>query len=132
MNGLLFMGRQLVPGKARGRVVVAEAVSFYGEVDPKLGVLVDGRELKGRILVMKRPRGSTVGSYTLYGLRYYGKAPLGIVVEREADPILVTGAVLARIPLVDKVDGIFEAASDGDEIVLLGGGRINLLKIKIT
>ncbi|MCE4619574.1 MAG: DUF126 domain-containing protein, partial [Desulfurococcales archaeon] len=74
------------------------------------------------------PRGSTVGSYTIYGLKYYGKAPTAIIVENDADPILVAGAVLAGIPLVDRVMGALSAISDGDQVEVLSNGVVRVYK----
>lgn len=108
-----FHGRPLNPGSGRGPAVVEEALSFYGEVDPRTGRTVTGKELAGRVLVLGRPRGSTVGSYTLYGLKYYSRKPLAIIVESEADPILVAGAILGEIPLYDRVEGILGVVGDG-------------------
>ena len=121
-------GRVLVEGNAAGEAVVVEALSFYGEVDPKTGALNDGRSIAGKVLVIGRPRGSTVGSYTIYGLRYYGKAPRAIIVESDADPILVAGAVLAGIPLVDRVAGALSVISDGDPVEVLPGGIVRVYK----
>ncbi len=105
--------RPLVPGAGEGRILYVDALSFYGEVDPVRGKLVDGRYVKGRVLVIGRVRGSTVGSYTIYGLRFYGNAPSAIIVVGEADPIVVAGAVMAGIPLYDRAAGIDERAEGG-------------------
>ncbi|ALL00552.1 putative aconitase subunit 2 [Pyrodictium delaneyi] len=92
--------RGIVEGRAIGEtVVVKNRLSFYGEVDPEKGTLVDGRSIAGKILVMEGGRGSTVGPYILYALSRRGLAPSAIVVV-EAEPILVAGAVMASVPLV--------------------------------
>ena len=116
--------RPLLPGEGRGQAIVVDALSFYGEVDPRTGRLVDGRSIADRVLIIKRPRGSTVGSYTIYGLKYYGKKPLAIIVETTADPILVAGAVLAEIPLFDNAKGILDYVSDGDMVEFNRNGEI--------
>ena len=104
---------ELVEGEV---VKVDHHLSFLGEVDPKAGTLYDGRSIKGRILVIKGVRGSTVGSYVIYALRYYDNAPRAIVVEGEADPIVVAGCVMARVPLVDKVGDV--DARDGESLTI--------------
>ncbi len=128
MKAMRLQGRPLNPGNARGEAVVVEALSFYGEVNPVTGTLADGRRIGNKILVIGRPRGSTVGSYTIYGLRYYNQTPLAIIVEKEADPVLVAGSVLADIPLIDNVKGILMVASDGDIVVVNHNGLITLYK----
>ncbi len=116
-------GRGLVgEGKIEGKaVVVKHRLSFLGEVDPMKGTLYDGREIKDKVLVIKGVRGSTVGAYVIYGLRYYNKAPRAIVVMEEVDPIVLSGCVMANIPLVDKVGQL--EVSDGDEITIEFKGR---------
>ncbi|MGC9072232.1 MAG: aconitase X swivel domain-containing protein [Acidilobus sp.] len=121
---LELRGRQLVGGSASGPAVVVDAVSFYGDVDPRTGVLRDGRQLGGRVLVARRPRGSTVGSYIIYALRANGVAPAAIVMSR-TDPIVVAGCVLASIPLVSDVpEGELDLIGDGDQVKLIGDGRV--------
>ena len=106
--------KPIVPGKARAPIVKVESLSFYGEVDPERGVIVgDGREVRGRILVIGRSRGSTVGSYIIYALKYYGNAPSAIVMVR-SEPIVITGAVIAGIPLYEGLPkDMFNNLRDG-------------------
>jgi len=120
--------RPLLPGEGEGEAVVVEALSFYGEVDPREGRLNDGRSITERVLLIGRVRGSTVGSYIVYGLRYYGKAPRAIIVEGDADPIVVAGAVMAGIPLYDRARGILTAARDGDVIRYARDGTIRIVQ----
>lgn len=83
-------------------VVVDDYISFLGELDPKRGVLrkrgYEGVEVRGRILVFRGSRGSTVGPYIIYSAWKGGAAPAGMVVAR-ADQIVITGCVVANIPL---------------------------------
>ena len=79
-------GRAIRRGSVRGVALVsAEAVSFYGGVDPSTGVVVEkghpleGRSIAGRVLVIPTGKGSTVGSYVLYRMAKEGTAPAGIV-----------------------------------------------------
>jgi len=118
--------RPLLPGEGVGEAVVVEALSFYGEVDPREGRLHDGRSIVGRVLVIGRVRGSTVGSYIVYGLRYYGKAPKAIIIEGDADPIVVAGAVMAGIPLYDKAEGVLAVARDGSTVSYARDGSIRV------
>lgn len=105
-----YRGRAVRPGSAAGRTVVsAEAVSFYGGVDPATGVVVEkghplqGRSVAGRVLVIPTGKGSTVGSYVLYRMARAGTAPAGILC-RECDPVVAAGVILGGIPCVDRVD----------------------------
>ena len=72
-------------------------ISFLGDVNPRDGRLIDGRLLKDRIIIAKGSRGSTVGAYVIYALRYYDKAPKAIIFEEQSEPIVLTGCVMAKI-----------------------------------
>ncbi|ACS90992.1 DUF126 domain-containing protein [Thermococcus sibiricus] len=103
-------GRKIFGGKVRGTALVSRRpLSFLGGVDPNTGVIIDvesdirGENVKDKILVFPRGKGSTVGSYIVYQLKKNGVAPKAIVVE-EAETIVATGAIIAGIPMVDKID----------------------------
>lgn len=103
-------GRKITKGKAKGVALVSKKpLSFLGGVDPKTGIVKDiesdikGESIKDKILVFPRGKGSTVGSYVIYQLKKNGVAPKAIIVE-EAETIVATGAIIAEIPMVDKVD----------------------------
>ena len=69
-------GRTISPGCVKGEAIVTkEPIGFYGGVDAKTGIVIDrGHELEGKsitdkILVFPCGKGSTVGSYVIYGLK---------------------------------------------------------------
>lgn len=102
-------GRVIFDGTAEGDVLFSEdTLSFLGGVDPETGDVqgdydVKGDNVAGRVLVFPTGAGSTVGSYIIYRLAKRGKAPAAIVNAR-ADPVIAAGAVMAGIPMVDRVD----------------------------
>ncbi|MFN4133540.1 MAG: DUF126 domain-containing protein [Candidatus Hadarchaeales archaeon] len=113
-------GRIISPGKAEGEALVSRVpLSFYGGVDPKTGVVIEkGHELEGqcvkdRILVFPKGKGSTVGSYVIYGLKKNGVAPAAII-NAETETIVATGVILAGIPCVDGID--IEKIKSGDRV----------------
>ncbi|MBA7601729.1 hypothetical protein ES703_08809 [subsurface metagenome] len=115
-------GRMISPGKARGEALVSrEPMGFYGGVDPKTGVVIEkGHELEGKsvrdkILVFPQGKGSTVGSYVIYGLKKNGVAPAAIV-NQETETIVATGVILAGIPCVDGID--ISKIKTGDKLVI--------------
>ena len=104
-------GRSISRGAAEGEALVsADAISFFGGLDPKTGIIIDkghaleGKCIAGKVLVFPRGKGSTVGSYVLLQLRKNSCAPVAIINE-EAEPIIAVGAIIARIPMVDKLEG---------------------------
>jgi hypothetical protein len=98
------------PGKAEGEAIVSKKpIGFYGGIDAETGVVIEkgheleGQSVKGKILVFPQGKGSTVGSYVIYGLKKNGVAPSAIV-NQETETIVATGVILAGIPCVDKID----------------------------
>ena len=110
-KGVAVNARAIAKGVAEGEAMVsADAISFFGGVDPKTGVVIDkghpleGKCIKGKVLVFPRGKGSTVGSYVLLQLVKNNCAPAAIINE-EAEPIIVVGAIISHIPMVDKLEG---------------------------
>lgn len=102
-------GRKIYQGKAEGEALVTSmGISFFGGVDPESGMIVEkgheleGQSIRGKILVFPTGKGSTVGSYTLYRLKYQGAAPAAII-NRECETITAVGCIIAEIPCVDQI-----------------------------
>jgi len=117
-------GRQISSGVATGKaLVLISDLSFLGGVDPETGRIKDkgtgayNRTVRNRVLVFPKGKGSTVGSYVIYGLHANGKAPAAIV-NAQTETIVATGAILAKIPLVDNVD--ISAIRTGDRVTVNG------------
>ena len=115
-------GRIISPGKCKGEAIVSrDPIGFYGGVDPKTGIVIEknhpleGKSIKNKILVFPCGKGSTVGSYVIYGLKKNNVSPIGIINE-ETETIVATGVILAGIPCIDKVD--IDNIKDGDLIEL--------------
>ncbi|XRO76046.1 DUF126 domain-containing protein [Methanocaldococcus sp. 28A] len=124
-------GRSISKGVIEGIAIVSKKpFSFLGGVD-KQGNIIDkdsdlyGQSLKGKIFVFPYGRGSTVGSYVIYGLAK--KGILKGIVNKECEPIVATGAILGGIPLVDKIE--IEKIKTGDRIVVDGNkGVVKILR----
>jgi predicted aconitase with swiveling domain len=102
-------GRTIYAGRAAGETLVTSmGISFFGGVDPETGVIVErgheleGQAIGGKVLVFATGKGSTVGSYTLYRLKFNGHAPAAIV-NRECETIVAVGCIIAGIPCVDQI-----------------------------
>ncbi len=118
----MMKGRTISPGKAKGIALVSkEPIGFYGGINIKTGIVIEkghpleGKTVTGKILVFPCGKGSTVGSYVIYGLQKNGVAPKGII-NKETETIVATGVILAGIPCVDKID--IDQIKDGDTVVL--------------
>jgi len=129
----VFKGRAISPGKVEGESLVSsEPIGFYGGVDAKTGIFIEkgheleGKSVKGKILVFPCGKGSTVGSYVIYGLAKNNQAPLAIV-NRETETIVATGVILAGIPCVDGIP--VEKISTGDHLLVdASAGTVSLTK----
>ena len=116
----VFQGRSISPGKVEGETLVSkEPIGFYGGIDAKTGMFIEkgheleGKSVKGKILVFPCGKGSTVGSYVIYGLAKNNQAPLAII-NKETETIVATGVILAGVPCIDKIP--VEEISTGDRL----------------
>jgi len=124
-------GRIIARGIAEGEALTtSQPVSFYGGVDPETSEILEkghelqGKRIKGKILVFPTGKGSTVGSYTLYRLKKGGVAPAGIV-NKECETVVAVGAIISEIPCVDEID--ISKIETGD-IVRLENGVVTIKK----
>ncbi|MFA6213953.1 MAG: DUF126 domain-containing protein [Candidatus Micrarchaeia archaeon] len=121
--------RAISKGTASGEALVSsEAISFFGSVDARTGVVVEkghpleGKCIAGKVLIFPRGKGSTVGSYVMLQLKKNGVAPCAIINE-EAEPIIAVGAIISGIPMVDKLDGgAYARIKDGMRVSVDGTG----------
>lgn len=119
--------RTIYPGKVEGIALVSQQpIGFYGGIDAKTGIVIEkGHELEGesvkdKVLVFPCGKGSTVGSYVIYGLKKNNVAPLAII-NKETETIVATGAILAGIPCIDGID--IEKIKSGDRLKIDAGEK---------
>ena len=115
-------GRTISPGKAEGEAIISsEPIGFYGGIDIKTGIVIEkghsleGKKVTGKILVFPCGKGSTVGSYVIYGLAKNKVGPAGII-NKETETIVATGVILAGIPCIDQID--IDKIKTGDKVIL--------------
>ncbi len=112
-------------GKAKGEALVTmQPISFLGSIDTKTGIVIEkgheleGKSIKGKVLVFPGGKGSTVGSYAIYQLRKNGAAPVAMI-NVKAEPIVAVGAIISEIPLVDGVEkNPLAAIKTGDKVLV--------------
>lgn len=125
MNKEMFRGRTVIRGKVSGEVLVSnEPISFKQSIDAYSGIVVEknhileGMSVSGKILIFPSGKGSTGGSFRLLEMARKKTLPKGIVVL-ESDPIIVAGAIIVKIPMVDSIDrNIFKRIKSGDLVTL--------------
>ena len=124
-------GRMISPGKAEGEAIVStESIGFYGGIDINTGIVIEkghmleGQSVKDKILVFPNGKGSTVGSYVIYGLAKNNVGPKAII-NKETETIVATGVILAGVPCVDGID--IDQIKSGDFIeVNADEGEVNI------
>lgn len=106
---MILQGRGVTPGKGEGLLLIGnEPISFLSGIDPKSGIIIEkghsleGEDITGKVLVFPYGKGSTVGSYILYALAQNGHSPAAII-NTEAETIIAVGAIMAKIPMVDRL-----------------------------
>ena len=114
----------LLPGRAEASVLKLPTLSLWGGVDPFSGRLTDpalphcGESVRGRVLMIAEPVGSSSSSAVLLELLRAGNAPAAIVLGR-ADAIVALGILVARemgwatIPLAVMPAGQQAGIADG-------------------
>ncbi len=136
MDGLTAAGeeplaaRPVIAGRAEGPALVsAEAISFWGDVDPATGRIVNprhplhGERLAGRVLVVPTGRGSCTTSNILRELIRTAQAPAAIV-SRAVEPVLAVGPLVGAalygrtIPMVTLDGDAFARIRTGDWLVV--------------
>jgi len=107
---IILKGRKVVKGKATGYAVVSiEPICFNGGVDPATGIMTEeghsikGVNIAGKVLVFPTGKGSTGSSNRIYDMADRKTAPIAFI-QVNAEPITTIGAIMANIPVVDKLD----------------------------
>jgi len=103
-------GHKLNGGKVRGIAIVSvDSLSFWGGVNFKTGIVnerghdIEGQSIAGKILICPSGKGSGGGSTRLYDMSLRKVAPIAIV-NSKADVVMVIGAIISKIPMMDSFD----------------------------
>jgi len=119
-------GRSISRGTGTGDLLVSsEPITFLSGVNPETGIVMEqghpleGQSIAGRVLAFPYGKGSTVGSYVIYALKQNGVAPAAII-NTEAEPIIAVGAIIAEIPMVDRLPPEFSSLPNGTRVTVNG------------
>jgi predicted aconitase with swiveling domain len=123
---VIIKGRGISRGIASGELLISvEPISFLSGVNPDTGTIIEqghpleGESIAGRVLVFPYGKGSTVGSYVIYALKQNGCAPAAII-NSEAEPIIAVGAIIAGIPMIDRLPVEFSRLVNGMSVTVNG------------
>ena len=123
--GKKFKCHKISEGSATAPVIsTKERIMFY-QVRPEDGMMDEkDHELRGKIiakqvLIFPGGKGSSVVQQDgLYHLDRFGNMPSALIVT-DPDPVLVAGAIIMEIPMVDRLDQEFyDTVKDGDMVLV--------------
>lgn len=84
----------------------------------RIGHSAEGESIKGRILVIPTAKGGVAGGWAFFDLLHKEIAPAGLVFGK-LNPVMVQGAVLARLPVTEGWQGnALDVLTTGDRIRL--------------
>jgi predicted aconitase with swiveling domain len=91
----------------------------------RVGHPLEGQSISGKILFLPSPQGGVAGGWVFFELKSRGLAPAGLVFGR-TNPVMVQGAVLAGIPILDGLaPEAFTQIASGDVV------RVDPLNLRV-
>ena len=124
MSRVLHVIRAWGPVTEAPVLVMREGFSPRYDLDRLTGVIsrighsAEGQSIKGRILVIPTTKGGVAGGWAFFDLLHKEIAPAGLVFGK-LNPVMVQGAVLARLPVTEGWSGnLLEVLKTGDRIRL--------------
>jgi predicted aconitase with swiveling domain len=124
-------GHRINGGRVEGEAIVcADAFSFLGDFDPTTGNCLiktpglEGKSMIDKVLVCPTGKGSSRGPLNTYRAMKLNKSPRAIVCI-EAEPVLAAAAMVANMPMVDRLDqNPLEVIKTGDWVKVDGDNGI--------
>jgi predicted aconitase with swiveling domain len=136
VESITLKGRSASKGVAEGEALVTtDAISFLSDISVTEGIITSpqskckGQSVSGKILVFSTGRGSTADPYGFYMLKKAGKAPKGVV-NIDANPTTVAGAIISNTPMVYKLDRNPADVIETGDHVLVDGDKAVVTVIK--
>ena len=123
MEKRIFRCHKISEGVAEGEVILSQDDMMFYLVRPETGMVfekshsLEGKSVANKIVVFPSGKGSSVvQSDGLYQLKMKGNQPLAMIIQHP-ETVLVAGAIIMEIPMVDRVDPEFYTiVKDGDRI----------------
>ena len=114
---------KIAEGKAKAEAIITHDRIMFYQVRPEDGVMeeknheLEGRSIAQKVLLFPGGKGSSVVQQDgLYHLDRFHNMPAALIIQ-DPDPVLVAGAIIMELPMVDKVDHAFyETVKDGDMV----------------
>ena len=133
--GKVYPCHKISEGVGEGTVIISKDEIMFYLTRPEDGVVfekghdIEGKSVAKKIVIFPGGKGSSVvQSDGLYQLLMRENQPAAMIIQH-AETVLVAGAIIMEIPMVDKVDPSFYAdVKNGDRVrVDAGMGQITIL-----
>ena len=123
MTKKTFSCHKIAEGVGEAEVIISKDEMMFYLVRPEDGVVIEkahdleGQSVAKKVIIFPGGKGSSVvQSDGLYQLLMKGNQPAAMIIEH-AETVLVAGAIIMEIPLVDQVDPAFyEVVKNGDSV----------------
>ena len=120
-----FACHKISEGRATADAIISKDRIMFYQVRPEDGMMeeknhhLEGRIIAKKILVFPGGKGSSVVQQDgLYHLDRFHNMPAALIVQNP-DPVLVAGAIIMEIPMVDRLaPEFYETVKDGDTVVV--------------
>ena len=112
-------------GKAQAEAIKTHDRIMFYQVRPEDGMMeeknhyLEGRIIAKKVLLFPGGKGSSVVQQDgLYHLDRFHNMPAALIVQ-DPDPVLVAGAIIMEIPMVDRMpEEFYETVKDGDTLLV--------------
>ncbi len=120
-----FTCHKISEGSAKAPAIIShERIMFY-QVRPEDGMMdekdheLQGRIIAKKVLIFPGGKGSSVVQQDgLYHLDRFHNMPAALIVS-DPDPVLVAGAIIMEIPMVDRLPEEFYETVKDDDVILV-------------
>ncbi len=110
-------------GFVEGEVLISKDDICFYLVEPETGKVIEknhdleGKSIVDKILIFPSGKGSSVvQGEGLYMLTRNNTGPKAMIIQHP-DTVLVTGAIIMNVPLVDRVEeGFYQKVKNGDRV----------------
>lgn len=118
-----FSCHKISEGTAQAEAIISKDRIMFYQVRPEDGMMeeknhhLEGRSIAKKVLLFPGGKGSSVVQQDgLYHLDRFHNMPAALIIQ-DPDPVLVAGAIIMELPMVDRLDpSFYETVKDGDII----------------
>lgn len=133
--GKKFSCHKISGGKIQARAIISEDRIMFYQVRPENGMMeeknhcLEGQIIAGKALLFPGGKGSSVVQQDgLYHLDRFHNMPAALIVQ-DPDPVLVAGAIIMELPMVDRLPRDFYDTVKNDDLLLVDAdeGTVEIL-----